>query len=98
MLVSCGPQVKLDPIALENQYKELIPYWEMVIDGTAGTNKIAQIRFAEHFKEARDILNYYHDPLRHNDKEAPTDNNILWNLRLKLNYASKYTNELSMPR
>jgi hypothetical protein len=95
LITSCGEQVVLDPVALEQQYVELTPYWNGLFDQKY-TNKTAAIVFSKHYQEARDILNYYYDPSRRNDKTAPSDTELLWNLRLELRYASERTNQLTI--
>jgi len=100
-LASCGQQVELNYEKLEAQYIELTPYWELVINQQDSIqDKNSAIRFARHYKEAREIISYYNTSGRDigpagEAKDAPSDTELLWNLRNSLNYASKYTNELA---
>lgn len=98
-LNSCGQvKIKLDYTQLEDQYKELTPYWEYIIDNKLNTKESA--RFAVLYKEARDLIVEYKDPRRQVDAggianfDGRNDTQILWELRNSLRYASGYTNKI----
>ena len=102
-VTSCGiKQVELNYDKLEAQYVELTPYWEMIFDDTVDKNSSAAISFSKNYKAARDIINYYNQPGRDIGpggfpKDAPSDEELLWDLRLRLKYASGYTNKMVNP-
>ena len=101
LLVSCGKQ---DPLPtyeqLEAQYVELTPYWDIVIGKKELVkDKNAAIEFSQYYKEAMGIINYYNTPGRgvgpggtHTD--APSDIELLWDLRNSLRSASARTNTI----
>lgn len=102
LLVSCGQQVELNYDKLEAQYTELTPYWNLVFDKNAVLDEKAELAFSKHYKEARDLINYYNLAGRDvgpagTPKDGPSNTQILWNLRNELNYASKYTNAMVNP-
>lgn len=100
LLVSCGQQVELNYDKLEAQYVELAPYWEIVIEKKELIkNQEAAIGFSKYYKECREIINYYNQPGRDIapggfSKDAPSDIELLWDLRRALNSASARTNAI----
>ena len=100
LLVSCGQPVDLNYDKLEAQYIELTPYWNIVIEQKELVkDQNAAIGFSKYYKEARYIINYYNTSGRDigpagKSKDAPNDQELLWNLRNALNSASARTNAI----
>lgn len=98
--ISCGETVKLDYQELENQYVELTPYWESVINNSINTPESA--KFAVLYKQARELISEYKDPSRGvmagglADMDDRTNTEILWELRKTLQYASARTNSIAL--
>ena len=99
MLTSCGNQVGLNYDELEAQYIELEPYWKICLDDSVKKDSSASIGFSKYYKEAREIINYYNMAGRDigpagKSKDAPSKQELLWNLRNALNSASARTNKI----
>ena len=96
---SCSPLNKdeLDYGKLEAQYVEVTPYWNMIFEDALVLDKGAALEFSTHYKNARDLINYWHKPNRRGSPESASDIQILWNLRNELKWASQHTNAMINP-
>lgn len=99
--VSCSKQSSTSQYQqLESQYNDLAQYWEIIRTNDSIRNSQAAFGFKRHFGNARDLINEYNRAGRDvlpgggADFSAQNDEEILWQLKLTLEYASSYTNGL----